>query len=748
MSIKGTVANTLEGVHILVNCTDEKLARFRDRILADAPEQSLITSFKFQQVSGKIFDGFKIIESATNGIPDLLITPDFAICEDCKKELFEPENRRYLYSYITCTVCGPRFSIEKALPYDRHRTSLDTFRMCKLCEAEYEDPTDRRFYSQTNSCPDCRITQWVTDSSGQNQGFEQSDAVNYICEKIDEGSVVAIKGIGGFLLMCDASNADRVLELRIKKDRPTKPFALMYPDVDSLKQNFQIAEEELMELVSPKASIVLLRPKSNAKVHQFANQIAPGLNRFGVMLPYTPLFVQVLHKLRKPLLATSGNLKGCPITYKNEDALSSLSNFADHFLFNNREIQIPQDDSVVKFSQKYHQKIVIRRSRGYAPGFLQEAIDPGFDKKVLAMGALLKSTFTIWQSGRCHVSQFLGDTTELEAQVSYEKSIHHFRSLLQFSPEVILVDKHPAYFSTHLGRELAHNLQIESIGIQHHEAHLWAVLGENNLLNSNAKVLGVVLDGTGMGHDGAIWGGEFFLLDHRQLKRTNHFKYYPHILGDKMAREPRLSALAILHAADCEEHLDLHVFNKQELDYYGKVLDHSSLSTSSMGRIFDAVSSILGLCHINTHEGEAAMYLEKVAQDYCNKIMHFPDAFDFEMLGDGTINFCPVIKAVLKERSARHETGLIAARFHSTVVAVIERIARQEGVRKIAFSGGVMQNSLLVDMIIDRLGDHFELFFHKELSPNDECISFGQLVSYYASSQVAIQRKKVVQLKS
>jgi hydrogenase maturation protein HypF len=748
LSITGTVANTQEGVHIYANCSPALLENFITGIRTGAPEQSVITSLEYSEFSEIDFMEFNIVESLTHGFPDLLITPDFATCSSCRKELLDATNRRYQYPYITCTSCGPRFSIESALPYDRHRTSMFKFAMCKRCEKEYRTPSDRRFYSQTNSCPDCRVTQWITDNNGVRLDLSQQETVDFICNDIINGSVVAVKGIGGFLLMCDATKKERIMELRQKKDRPAKPFALMLPNLEKIRENFDVSEEELNNLNSVAAPIVLLRLKHNSGFRHLAEHIAPGLDRLGVMLPYTPLFLLIMEKLKLPLLATSGNMRGEPITYQNEKAIELLGNLADHFLFNNRDIQVPQDDSVVKYSVKHHQKIIIRRSRGYAPGFIQDAVRPDFGKKVLAMGALLKSTFAIWQHGRCHISQFLGDTTALESQVSYEKSLHHFRSLLRFVPEVVLIDKHPAYFSSLAGKEMAHRLQIKTKAIQHHEAHFWAALGENNLLDDNDKILGVVLDGTGMGNDGAVWGGEFFIFDDGYVKRTNHLRYYPHILGDKMALEPRLSALVVVNAAGIALPDESDIFTEKELKLYRKVLQHASLKTSSMGRLFDAVSGILGLCYKNTYEGEAAMYLEKVAQDYCIKAYNYPDPYDVTLLENGSVDVFSTIRHVLKDRERGVDKGAIAARFHSTVVYIIEKIAELQNAMKIAFSGGVMQNGLLVDMIIEKLGAKYKLYFHKELSPNDECISYGQLVGYYASTQVAERKRKGVQSKS
>lgn len=731
--LSGTVSNTLSGVHIFINTEAPLVEKFIKQISDNAPGQSLITSTNYKEIQKRAYRDFTIVDSDLEGTPDLLITPDFAICDRCKAELKNSENRRYKYPYITCTACGPRFSIEEGLPYDRNRTSMKAFEMCESCGSEFSDPVDYRFYSQTNSCPECRIIQWVVGNQGDQVDLQEEEIVDFICEKISDGATAAVKGIGGYLLICDAENEQAVNELRKKKHRPAKPFALMYPDVEFARKRHQISMNEEHELKNSASPIVLLQADSEENVK--TSQIAPGLDRLGVMLPYAPLLVLLAEKLNRPLLATSGNQKGSPIVYKNQEAIKSLAGFADYFLLNNRDIQIPQDDSVVKFSKKYSKKIVIRRSRGYAPGFMQNAIDPSFGEDVLALGALLKSTFCIWKQGRCHVSQFLGDTTEFDAQISFEQTLNHFQKLLQFRAKVILVDKHPAYFSTQFGKEIAATHNSSIVEMQHHETHFWAVLGENNLLETEDKILGVVFDGTGMGNDGAVWGGEFFSFESGELARINHVKYFPHILGDKMSKEPRLSALAVLHTLrdDCQIIKD--VFSDEELDFYAKVLDKSTLQTSSMGRVFDAVSSLLGFCHINTYEGEAAMYLECAAQKYCDRIGKYPVAYNYNLSQDGTIDVGKLMCTILGDIKDGVETGLIAAKFHSTLVRFVEDMAIRSGVNSIAFSGGVFQNGLLADMIVENLDEKYELYFHKDLSPNDECISYGQLVGYYCMNR-------------
>ena len=727
----GTVSNTIDGVHVVINCELCSMSKFIHQIKEQAPAQSMITDLVVEEVEAGEFSEFRIIESSADGEPDLLITPDFAMCDRCREELGDTNNRRYRYPFTTCTECGPRFSIERALPYDRQRTSMATFKMCPECQEEYEDPGDKRFYSQTNSCPKCRVSQWLIDRKGKTTDLKQDKVIDEVCKKIRRGYIVAVKGIGGFLLICDAQNHKKVMELRDKKQRPDKPFALLYPNLETVISSFDPSETEMNELKGAASPIVLLNAGDKKETVRLLPDIAPGLDRLGVMIPYAPVLQLIAEKVKKPLLATSGNIKGSPIIFTNEEAVKSLGNFADYILLNNRDIVVPQDDSVVKFSGKHKQKIIIRRSRGYAPGFMQEAISD-FDKSVLSMGALLKSTFSIWNKNRCHVSQFLGDTMELDAQISYECTLNHFRDMLQLKPDVVLVDKHPAYFATQKGRELAAFYNVPLVEIQHHKAHFWAVLGENNLVHTEDQILGVIFDGTGMGSDGGVWGGEFFAYENHTIKRLHHINCFPHILGDKMAREPKLSALSLLHATQMNYNLEKDKFTREELDFYDRVLEHSSLCTSSVGRIFDAVASLLDYCHINTYEGEAAMYLECAAQEFMKKEGVFHEHYGFGINTDGTIDLVKMTSGIIEDVLNETDRNKIAAKFHNTLVFIIKDIAINSGLKSIAFSGGVFQNGLLVDLIIDHLGGEFTLYFHQQLSPNDECISYGQLVGYYA----------------
>jgi len=571
--------------------------------------------------------------------------------------------------------------------------------------------------------------------------------LGFVCQKISEGSVVAIKGIGGFLLVCDATNDLTVSTLRKRKFRPSKPLALLYPDVTSVKRDFKISKSELQELQGLESPIVLLKPRDSKKAAKLLESVAPGLDRIGVMLPYAPIIMLVARELNRPLVATSGNRKGSPIIFQNNEAAKGLIGIADYLLANNRDIKVPQDDSVVKHSSAHSQRVLIRRSRGYAPAMIQKAISASFEKEVLSMGALLKSSFCLWKDGRCHVSQYMGDTLALDAQISYKHTLDHFMNLLQFKPNIVVVDKHPAYFSTLLGKEISSQYETEIVSIQHHEAHFWSALAENDLLCSQEKILGVIFDGTGMGSDGAVWGGEFFIYENSLITRVEHFRHFPHILGDKMALEPRISALALTYFTVGLNKYSQRHFSKTEIDFYKKVLESSSLCTSSVGRIFDAVASLLNLCQISTYEGEAAMYLEVAATKFAHlhpdKMLHY----NFEMSSDGGVIYDQMLVEIIRDLDAGVEVGKIAFRFHQTIVNIIQSVAQSKGVHAIAFSGGVFQNCLLLDLIIEQLGGEFSLYFHRALSPNDENISYGQLVGYYMDSNRLQKQPKADKMK-
>ncbi|MEZ4956735.1 MAG: carbamoyltransferase HypF [Saprospiraceae bacterium] len=725
--LNGWVNNATDGVHIEINATENVAQEFYGDLIMKAPALAQITKHIISIIDKKFFDNFEIIHSQQSGKTNLLLTPDFAICEDCRQELNDHKNRRNKYPFITCTNCGPRYSIIHQLPYDRVNTKMDVFKMCNNCLEEYENPLDRRYYSQTNSCLNCSVELTLYNANKNKIAFNQNQIIEAVVQFWKEGKIVAIKGIGGYILTCDAENTTALLALRKRKHRPSKPFALMYPDLESLNDVHleKEAEQELTNHVSP---IVLLEWKGGENKLAF---IAPNLNQVGVMLPYTPLYDLLLKKFGSPIVATSGNISHSPIVFKNKKALNELSEIADYILTNNREITVPQDDSVVKFSFFKNEKIIIRRSRGLAPTYINAELEWP-DKSILATGAMLKSTFSFLHQRNVYISQYLGDLEHFDTQQNYTQTIEHFFKIFNAQPEFILCDKHPEYPSTIFGNNLSEKLNTSLKTIQHHIAHFGAVLGENNLLHTESPVLGVIWDGTGLGDDGQIWGGEFFKYNNYNFIRCNHFDYFDFILGDKMPREPRISALSACWGIMGAEDFLKEKFNKTEWQVYAKILaKNNPLQTSSVGRIFDAVASLLGILDKQTFEGEAAMQLEALASDYFKKHgLDFTESYFTENPHDFRIPTKALLTNLILDLKKEKPKDFIAAKFHFSLVQIIKTVAENSAIKKLAFSGGVFQNSLLVDLIIHHLKPDYELYFHQQLSANDENISFGQLVCH------------------
>jgi len=601
---------------------------------------------------------------------------------------------------------------------------MSGFEMCPVCQKEYDNPLERRHFSQTNSCTTCKIEMQLFENGELKTKFTD---LEYIVSKWKEGKIIAIKGIGGYLLTCDATNRNAVLELRKRKQRPKKPFALMYPSIKSLKEDVYLSDLEQKELESITAPIVLLEAKQQQNTIALT-AINSGLNRIGAMIPYTPLYELLLRNFGKPIIATSGNITDSTIIYTDKKALEELTQIADIILLNNRDIVIPQDDGVVQFTKKHQQKITLRRSRGKAPTYINQNIN--FDKEtVFAAGAMLKSTFGLLNMQNTYVSQYLGNTAGYEAQLNYEVTYAHFEKIFQLQIDKVVIDKHPDYFATRFGKELAEKHQAEVIELQHHKAHFYSVLGENDLLDTTDEVLGVVWDGTGLGDDGKIWGGEFFSYNKGRVKRIAHIDEFDFILGDKMVKEPRISALAIAHKIKGAETYIKDKFTTTEWNIYQTLLQNTQLKSTSMGRVFDAVSSLLLDIDYHTFEAEASMKLEHSASKYyySNKIT----LSDSYLKGaEIPANFLAFLMAcIIDDLNQKNSIPLIATKFHITLVDYIVKTALKHQMKKLAFSGGVFQNTLLVDMLFDLVDTTvYTLFFQKEFSPNDEGLAFGQLI--------------------
>ena len=720
----GWVNNTSNGVFIQIN-TSKDIYILIDELVKNAPKLAVIIEVNIKEIDTIIFDDFTICLSDDNFNIQLLLTPDFAICSDCINELNDPNNRRFQYPFITCTNCGPRYSIIKDLPYDRDTTTMKNFTMCKMCKDEYENPLNRRYYSQTNSCKECKV---ALSLYKENELLEENFTnLDFIVEQWHKGKIIAIKGIGGYLLTCDATNRESIKRLRKIKNRPTKPFALMYHDIYELGEDVEMGIGEKLELESVASPIVLLSIKSDRMTPIIIEEIAPKLNILGVMMPYTPLFKLLLDKFKKPIVATSGNISNNTIIYKDE--ISELSKISDYILCNNREIVIPQDDSIVRYSSIKSYRTIIRRSRGLAPSYINPNLKLS-KNTILAMGAMLKSTFSILHNKNIHISQYLGNTNALEAENNYKNTFNHLEKLLK-KPNfnTVLVDKHPNYFTTQYGKELAKSRNINVVEIQHHKAHFFAVLAENNLLETDEKILGVIFDGTGLGDDGNVWGGEFFTYKKGEIIRTSHLEEFPFILGDKLPKEPRISAFVMTVNMD-NNTIVKNKFSEIEWKIYSKLVETTSVKSSSVGRLFDAVASIILGIDKQSYEGEAAMKLESAAYRYFrkNNFTKYYSYFKEDVLPNNFYKF--VIENIIKDLKKGFQKDFIAAKFHITLAHYISITAKKTGCKKICFSGGVFQNQWLIELIISFMKRDFNLYFHKELSPNDENISFGQIMYY------------------
>ena len=735
-NLYGWVSNTKDGAHIEIVAGDVKEVRnFCKEIRDNCPEQARIENIDFWEVPFQDALIFDIKQSDPSGPASLCVTPDFAICSDCREELFDPENKRFRYPFITCTNCGPRFSITHQVPYDRKLTTMEPYEMCPSCLEEYSNPLDRRFYSQTNSCPECPIELSLFNSKGERIPLDQMKIISCVADALVKGKIIAVKGIGGYLLMADATSEAAIKELRKRKRRPSKPFAIMYPDIATAEKDVHTFPSINRMWKSPESPIILCMLREVLKTDIIKTLIAPGLDRLGIMIPYAPVFLLLMQSIKKPLIATSGNITESPIIYEDPEALDSLSGIADYLLMNNRRIVVPQDDSVVQYTPFQRRKIVLRRSRGLAPSFSRLKPFGEYNEPLLSMGAMLKSTFGIYHQNRIYISQYLGNTETLESQENFEKVMEHLEDVLGFRASRILVDLHPDYPSTHLGEQRAADLGIPLVRIQHHEAHAFAVMGENDLLDRD-NILCVIWDGTGLGHDRHVWGGEFFVYTDQELFRAGHFSYYDHLSGDKMVLEPRVSLLS-LSSGDPETLQQVKgKFSELELSNYLKMLKRNPLKTSSVGRIFDAVASLLGISDFNTYEGESAMYLEAEANKVYLKDPGFKSYYKLNQPRNEIIDVYDLIRNISVDvRKGSLTRGEIILKFHVTLVKIIETFASRHHVSHLAFSGGVFQNALLTDLIVRDLNEKFKLCFHKELSPNDECISYGQMIKYVNSQR-------------
>jgi hydrogenase maturation protein HypF len=766
--LTGWVLNSTEGVVIEVEGAPAAVESFLADLPVKRPPLAVIEKIETTFLPPVGYPSFVIEASTAAEGGFVLVSPDICTCPDCQRELFAPADRRYRYPFTNCTNCGPRFTIIKDIPYDRPLTTMAAFTMCPDCAAEYHNPADRRFHAQPNACPVCGPHVWL-EANPHNSGeqINHAEAIAQARRLLAEGRIVAVKGLGGFHLACDATNDAAVRTLRERKRRVDKPFALMSPDVATIECYCFVSEGERQLLESPQRPIVLLRRRPEAPI---SPAVAPNNNFLGVMLPYTPLhYLLFADESRKTkdegcssfvlrpssaLVMTSGNLAEEPIATDNDDARQRLAPLADAFLMHNRDIHVRCDDSVTRLFEG--REMLLRRSRGYVPFPLRL----GFElREILAVGGELKSTFCLTKGTYAFLSQHIGDLENWETLNSFEASIEHFQRLFRVNPTIIAHDLHPEYLSTKWAIEqrtksIEHRLGTEDLGlrtcpVQHHHAHMASVMAEHGL---NERVIGVSWDGTGYGTDSQIWGGEFLVGDYAAFRRAAHFKYVRLPGGEAAIRRPLRMALSHLVNAYGEAAWDFDLPALARLESAERAVVRHQIETgfnspwtSSAGRLFDAVSALLGVRDVVNYEGQAAIELEMlvaedVEKEYRLELEEMEESGGNEGNKGALLDPAPLIRAIVDDLRAGTPRPVIAARFHNTLARLIVDtcgiIQQQEGLNKVCLSGGVFQNVTLLSRALRGLREAgFALYIHHLVPPNDGGIALGQALVAHFSSQ-------------
>lgn len=718
--LTGWVCNTAAGVLLEVEGGEDALCLFLQEIERDAPPLAVINSIKREDIPACGGDGFEIIASG-GGKAGAHISPDCDVCPDCLRELFDPTDRRYHYPFINCTNCGPRYSIITGIPYDRPQTTMARFAMCPDCLSEYENPANRRFHAQPNACPACGPRLRLVDAKGVAVAGEPLEMAVSLLKK---GNIVAVKGIGGYHLAVDACNDAAVNKLRRRKKRDEKPFALMSSTLEDISRYAFYSQTEGRFLAGVERPIVLLKKREENPI---APLVAPVNGYFGAMLPSSPLHHLLLKENFIALVMTSGNLSDEPISFRDDEALERLAGIADFFLSHDREIHTRTDDSVVRIF--LGSPLFLRRSRGYVPRGIRL---PSRHQSVLAVGGELKSTICLTRGDEGFMSQHIGDLQNATTLRSLEETVTHLSQVLEIKPAVIAHDLHPDYLSTGYAAEIT---DLPKVAVQHHHAHMAACMAENGL---EGDVIGVIFDGTGYGPDGHIWGGEFLLGDYSGFQRMGHFQYLPMPGGDAAVREPFRMALSYCYEAYGAEAFTLPLpflasINGQERKLFHRMLERrvNSPLTSSCGRLFDAVASIIGVRNRISYEGQAAIELEALAEKG-RMTWNYPYAVvkrDNMLIAD----FRLMIAALVQDLLGGDPKADAALRFHDTLAAVTAdicgKIRRESGVERVVLSGGVFQNKLLSERMYALLQErNFQVYTHRLVPPNDGGLALGQAV--------------------
>jgi hydrogenase maturation protein HypF len=721
LGLYGRVRNDTIGVVIDVEGDPAKVEAFLHTLVAAPPPLARIERLAAETKPVQHYTAFTIEESEVHEDKAVFVSPDIATCAACLRELHDPADRRYRYPFLNCTDCGPRFTIVVSLPYDRERTTMAAFPLCARCQAEYDDPADRRFHAQPTACPACGPRLRVVDAQGREVAVD--DPLAFIVTGLQGGKIVAVKGLGGYHLCCDALRHEVVQELRRRKGREAKPLAIMVPDLEAAQRLCQVSALEAALLTSPPRPIVLLRKRGDCPI---AEAVAPRHRDLGVMLPYTALHHLLLQRVRRPLVMTSGNLTDEPIAYEDEEAVQRLSGIAEYFLTHNRPIHMRCDDSVLRVVRG--QELPLRRARGYGPLPIRLATPCAVP--ILACGGHLKNTFCLAKGEHAFLSHHIGDLEDYATYRSFVEGIEHFKRLFDIAPQAVAHDLHPGYLSSQYARSLE---GLPHIAVQHHHAHVASCLAENRV---EGAVIGVAWDGTGYGADGRLWGGEFLLADLAHCERLAHLEEVPLPGGEQAIRQPWRMAAAYLHQVygDAMEGLDLGFVRRLDRRAWPVIRQMlakgvNSPPTSSAGRLFDAVAALLGLRDEVHYEGQAAVELEVLASEdpvdvYPVRLRHDPTPLVVETQD--------IIRGVVRDLIKGEPAPRIAAKFHATLAAIILEVCRQlrtlTGQRRVALSGGVFQNVLLLTQAVSRLEAHgFEVYTHSQVPPNDGGIALGQV---------------------
>lgn len=711
-SLAGFVRNRSGQVQIEVEGDEGAVRRFLEELPKNPPPLAVIRTVSTGTLAPRGGQAFEIQESERGGSTGPQIAPDIGICDDCRRELFNPADRRFRYPFINCTNCGPRLTIVRGAPYDRELTTMAGFRMCERCAAEYHDPADRRFHAQPIACADCGPRLRALDGGGR--VLTVDDPLGWFAALLKTGAIGALKGLGGYHLACDAANERAVTQLRARKHRDEKPFALMVGSVAEAEQLCEIDDAERALLTSPRKPVVLLRRRPSTSM---AASVAPGNPCLGLMLPYTPLHELLLRSVPGPLVLTSGNRSDEPIAYEDDDALRRLAGIADGFLAHDRPIEIRCDDSVTRAVDGI--ELPLRRSRGDAP--LPLPLPFEVRTPTLAVGGHYKSTFALGRDRSAFLSHHIGELDDLEAYRAFEREIGHYRALFQIEPRRVAHDLHPDYASTRLAQQLG----LERIVVQHHHAHLAACMAENGL---GGDVLGVTFDGTGYGDDGTLWGGEFLIGGYKAVRRAARLRPVPMPGGEQSIHEPWRMALAHLVGAGIDAGPFERNLNPEAVRVVRRMIERSFNAplTSSAGRLWDAVAALAGVRREARYEAQPAIELEWLARESDD-----PGRYEVELIGKDLLEIDPrpMIRAIAAETVA---APVIARRFHTTMVDVVARTCHQlrelGAPRTVVLSGGVFQNALFLHETTFRLTrEGFEVYRHQRVPPNDGGLSLGQL---------------------